>query len=346
VGQERKTSVYAEEGTAAHDVAEQALTASTEAVSDNDEMRQAVQVYLDEIRAVERQHEVIAKHTEVTLEHCSITDLGGTSDHFMLYVDNGQIVLHVFDYKHGVGVPVEVRENLQVLTYFAIISSHYPGFIDLFRGTIVQPRAFSGDAVQTWECGPDRVAEHEALIKEVATQDHLAAGDHCRWCPAVRVCPQLRQHALEVAQLEFEEVKDDRDKLVEIYQLTSAIQAFLDKIPEALMDMFRDGSGGVPGFKVVETLSNRQWKYADEAKLFRHLRKLGLGRKETTVTKIKSPAQVEKLISRDKKEFLDTLVERRPTGYRLVPESARGEAVDFTVSEFSVIEGEPDGQTS
>ncbi len=57
---------------------------------------------------------------------CStIPDLGGTSDHFMLYVDGGKVVCHIFDYKHGIGVPVDVTENKQVLSYAVIIASHY-----------------------------------------------------------------------------------------------------------------------------------------------------------------------------------------------------------------------------
>lgn len=344
VGQKRESSVYAEEGTQAHDVAEVALVGGTDAECDNPEMAKAVQVYLDEIRSVEAKYEVIARHTEVTWEHTSITDLGGTSDHFVLYTDDGRIVCHVFDYKHGAGVPVDVHENLQVLTYFAIIGSHFPGMIDLFRGTIVQPRAFNGDEIQTWECLPERVSEHEALIKEVTKQDFLKAGDHCRWCPAWRVCPKLQEHTLEVARLEFSEVKDDREKLAELFQLTPAIKAFLDKIPAAMLEFFQDGSGGVPGYKVIETLSNRQWKFADADQTLRHLKKVGLGKKDAFESKLKSPTQVEKLVSKDKKEIFSTLVTRRPSGYKLMPESARGEPVDFSVSEFSVVEEKPDGQ--
>lgn len=344
VGVERKTSVYAEEGTEAHAVAETCLIAGSDAkgVTENEEIQAPVQVYLDEIRSVASRYEVICRQTEVTLEHTSITDLGGTSDHFMLYVDGANIVLHVFDYKHGAGVPVSVVENMQVLTYFAIIGSHYPGMIDIYRGTIVQPRAYAGDDIQTWECGPERVAEHEALIKRVATQDHLYAGDHCRWCPAQSRCPKLQEHALEAAQLEFAEVKDDREKLAEFYRLTPAIKSFLDAIPGALIETFRDGSGGVPGYKVVETLTNRQWKFADENAVIRNLKKCGLGKKDVVKPSLMSPTQVEKLVPADKREIFGSLVTRRPSGYKLVPESAKGEAVDFRVSEFEVL---PDGQT-
>lgn len=341
VGQKRESSVYADEGTEAHAVGETALLNGTDAQCDNEEMRRAVQVYLDEIRSYERQFKVIVSHTERTWEHTSITDLGGTADHFMLYEDNGKVVCHVFDYKHGAGVPVDVEENKQVLSYFAIIGSHFEGMVDLFRGTIVQPRAYAGDAVQTWECGPERVAQHEAAILESLTQDYLYAGDHCRWCPAQRICPKLEEHVFEIAQTEFSEVKNDREKLMEIYRVIPAVKSFLDKVPGALMEFFRDGSGGVPGLKVVETLSNRQWKHSDENTILRQLRKLGLGKKDAYESKLKSPTQIEKLVS-DKKA-LEPLVTRRPSGYKLVPEDAKGQAVDFRVSEFSEV---PDGQVS
>lgn len=348
-GIKRESSVYADEGTEAHAVGEEGILTGKDAkeITDNAEMAAAVQVYLDEIRSVARRFDVIAQYTERTLEHTSITDLGGTADHYVLYVDDDKTVCHVFDYKHGVGVPVDVRENKQVLTYFAIIASHFPpDLIDIYRATIVQPRAFSGDDIQTWECDHERVAEHEALIKEVSTQEHLVAGDHCRWCPAIQRCPKLREHTLEVARLEFDEVKDDREKLVEIYQVIPAIKALIERIPAALIETFRDGSGGVPGYKVVETLTNRQWKFGDEAAVLRNLKnKLGIGKKDACESKLKSPPAIEKMLStKEQKEALAELVTRRPSGYKLVAESAKGEAVDFRVSEFSVIEGSPDGQ--
>lgn len=306
------------------------------AVEADPEVIAAVQVYVDEVNTARSSYRVLFEHTEVTLECLTVEDMGGTSDHFMVYVDDGRIYLHVFDYKHGVGVPVSVQDNKQLLSYFLIIESHYPGMFDGFRGTIVQPRAFSGDAVQTWECTPERVQEHHAAILQAASQTHLSAGEHCRWCPALTICPELRAHSLRMAQEEFAEIKDDAQKLVELLELKPAITALLDAIPGALLEHFRAGNG-VPGYKVVEGQGNRAWKWGDADTVLRNLKRLGVGKRQAIEEKLKSPPAIEKELPKDKHKLLEELVTRPSTGYRVVRESAKGKPVDFSVSEFTEI---------
>jgi hypothetical protein len=337
-GIEREESFYAAEGTRAHGVAEQAVRSNTDAECEDEEMRKAVQVYVDEIRAVEQSHDVILRHTETTRQHRTLEGIGGTCDHFAIYLEDEQMVLHIFDYKHGVGIPVDAWENKQLLSYFAIIESWYPGMIDKFRGTIVQPRAFAGDAIQSWECDVDRVREHEASVRKAMGEDHLKAGDHCRFCPAILICPEVEKHALQIAQTEFEVIRDDTAKLAELFELTPAIQTLLKKIPNAMMEKFRDGSG-VPGYKVVaKRLSNRQWLWRDDKETLRALEELGVSRKLATEEKLKSPTQLEKELG-DKKQAISAIVTRRETGFKVVPTSERGESVDVSsITEFERIE--------
>jgi hypothetical protein len=343
-GETRVDTVWSIQGTGAHDAAEKALKDNTDAVHDSEEIRNAVQVYLDEIRSVEQSHDVIVRHTERTREHRTLEGFGGTTDHYVIYVEGEHIVLHVFDYKNGVGVPVDAWENKQVLSYFAVIESNYPGLIDVFRGTIVQPRAFSGDGIQTWETTIDRVREHEQAVREAMSQTHLKAGEHCRWCPAVLKCPELETRTLEVAQMEFSEIRDDRQKLAQLFELTPAIKTLLDKVPGAMMEHFRDGSGGVPGYKVVaKRLTNRQWLLPTQETLDA-LSQLGISRREALEEpKLKSPPQIEKGLPKDLKEEIDSLVIRRPTGFKVVPVTDRGEHVDVsTISDFTRIDDDND----
>jgi hypothetical protein len=328
-------SVYAIEGTKAHDLAEKALAAGAKACAiaddESEEMAAAVQVYLDEIAFVRATVRVLAEHTERKLECLTIDGLGGTADHVMLYVEDGKIILHCFDYKHGVGVPVAAEENLQVLSYFVILESNYPEMVDEFRGTIVQPRAFAGDGVQTWSCSPARVQEHaERIITETA-KDHLAAGDWCRWCPALMICPEVQRHAAEVAEAEFSQV--DIETLLHYEQISPAILAFLKKIPQTLLDTFRFGDG-IPGKKVIERLGNRRWKLAHD-RVRPELEKMGLAKEAIVEEKLRTPPQVEKLLDKDGKKVIASLVTRDVVGYKIVPVTAKGEPVDFHVSEFT-----------
>lgn len=333
-------SIYAAEGTRAHAVAEEALKNGTDAISEDDEVRRCVQMYLDEVRSVAAFNEVIVQHTERTLEHATVKNFGGTTDHLMIYRAGEQIVLHVFDYKHGAGVPVDVYENSQVLSYFAIIESHFPGMVDLFRGTIVQPRSFTGDEIQSWECGVERVRQHERAVRGAMGKPDLKAGDHCRWCKAATVCPKLEEHAKEIAEMEFSVVRDNRELLAKLFEIGPAIKSLLDKVPDAMMEHFRNGNGGIPGFKAVaKRLSNRQWKYRDEKTTLGILELMGVSRKQAVTESLKTPPQLEKELS-DKK-IIEPIVTRRATGFKVVPITERGEAVDFTVTEFeSVIEND------
>ncbi len=125
------------------------------------------------------------------------------------------------------------------------------------RGTIVQPRAYAGDGVQTWEFSSERVNQHAQDILDTLDKDHLKAGEHCRWCPALTVCPENLRHALALAQAEFADVRGDKQRLVELMEIAPAVKAFLDAIPGMIMELFRRGDGP-PGWKVVERKSHRR----------------------------------------------------------------------------------------
>lgn len=328
----QESSSYAAEGTRAHNVAEQALLGNLNAsdITDDTEMADAVQVYLDEVRAFQAAKTPLVEFAERTLPHASIEAFGGTCDYMMIYEEDGEVVLHLFDYKHGVGVPVGAVENKQILSYFSIVGSHYPNWIDRYRGTIVQPRAANHDSVQTWDCTAERVAQHEQLVRDADKRNNLCAGDWCRWCPAISFCPELVSHTKRVAQIEFATIRDNQQELADLLKLAPAIRALLDRIPDALLQSFKDGKP-VPGFKVVERLSNRKWTLA-EKDVIKKLKEAGLTEDQIFRNVMKSPSQIEKVIS--DKSLLDGTVDRTHLGYNVVSETARGKPVQFQVDDF------------
>ncbi len=68
----RKESSYAQEGTEAHTLAEMMLTGKCAFVSDNREMRDAVQVYVDEINSYRRNYKVLAEYNRANA--CVLND--------------------------------------------------------------------------------------------------------------------------------------------------------------------------------------------------------------------------------------------------------------------------------
>ena len=106
----------------------------------------------------------------------------------------------VVDWKFGDGVPVEAEENPQLL-FYAAAAVRTPGLEWVFDGAkditlvIIQP-----PSVKTWTTTFDRVQlfYRELCLAVKQTQMPLPpmrAGDHCRWCPAKVICPELTGQA-------------------------------------------------------------------------------------------------------------------------------------------------------
>ena len=314
---ESQESVYAAEGTLAHEVAEQCLRSGKDAktLCEDAEMAEAVQVYLDEISAVARSVDIITQMTEVTLECLSITGLGGTSDHAMLYRQDAKIILHLFDYKHGAGVPVYADENPQLLSYFVIFDSHFPELIDEYRGTIVQPRVH-GDGISHWSCDRERVIEHKQAILESKQKSHLKAGDWCRWCPAATNCSELHELTMEAARADFNTIKMTPELAADVLAKSEAIQLYIRKVQDWTRSELASGRT-VPGWKLVESLSNRRFSITEEEVVEICLNH-GFDENEVVDKKVKSPAQLEKVVG---KKIVSGITERVKTGTTMVPES-------------------------
>ncbi len=333
-GLKSKESVYAQEGTAAHAVGEQCLKENIEPflVTKDQELERCIQLYLDTIQqAKEVATQILFEHVERTVQHTRIEGLGGTADFMMVYIENGRCVLHVFDYKHGQGIPVSVKNNTQVLSYFAIFRSHYEESIDLYRATIVQPRCFQGEPVQHWECTEDRVVEHEAAIKTAIASDYFKAGEHCRFCPAIMICDTLQAHAVEVAQTEFSHYRDNTAELLVLREIAPAIKKKLEMVDGALIEKIRDGED-VPGLKVVESIGRRAWR-GDEESIVAELRQVASD-DVLYEKKLRSPKQVEDRLPKEVRNIVKGLVHNPRTGLKLVGLEEKGEPIDFSVSEF------------
>jgi hypothetical protein len=112
-------SVYAREGTSAHELAHRCWLVGTDAdffLGQNiegfevtPEMVSAVQLYLDTLSHAATQHPV---RSEIRLTHPTIPDFGGTLDG-LAEGEHPTIV----DFKYGAGVAVEVERNSQLSCY-------------------------------------------------------------------------------------------------------------------------------------------------------------------------------------------------------------------------------------
>jgi hypothetical protein len=330
-GVENRSSSFAEEGTAAHEVAASALVKGTDAaafvglVTSNGwkvtaEMAEAVQVYLDAVRAEIQDGD--DWDVEQRLQYSD--DLWGTADFVRYRPRNGELV--VSDYKHGKGVPVEVENNPQALIYGLMKAKHLSNRgISKVTLMIVQPRCDHPDGpVRRWAFDGFELLDFEDKVLEAiaATKLDGAAlnpGDHCRWCPAKAICPALRAQSLEVARQDFapglaykpEELAAALDKIPLIETWIKATREFA----------FEEAVAGRPpaGFKLVDKRATRKWRDENEA-----ASALELVLKADEIYEprsLLSPAKVEKLLGKTGKKQIAGLTVAESSGLTLVHES-------------------------
>jgi hypothetical protein len=355
----RTTSKYAEEGTAAHALAELCLTQGKNPWEQDapEDMRCAVATYLRHVRETQRRLTGSALHVEQAF-HLDWLDeeLWGTND---AVIDQPWGRIAVLDYKHGVGYKVEAEGNVQCLFYAlgAIHASN--GHPDTVEIHIVQPRA-SGEPVSVWTLpAADVVAwGNDVLMPAVratrAENAPLNPGDHCQFCPgrcwsvdgAVKTCPAIEQKALEAACQGFGAIIPVKKELIlpvpedMIAEQVARLMDFVDLLGPWIKAVQEEckkrmlAGKEIPGWKMVEGRRSRSWK--DEAEAAKQLSGLGSA---IFKTELLSVAAMEKLLKENngKLEILKGLVEET-RGATLAPATDKRPAVALdAVSQFTKI---------
>jgi len=343
------TSKYAEEGTKAHEIAAKILEdmfkfkSIVDAIPDG-EMGDAIRVYIEHVdQIVQSMHsyKILIEH-KFNLSHLH-PGLYGTSD--CVVYDEINKILHVIDYKHGAGIPVEVENNEQLMYYGlgVLLSLNLP--VNKVILTIVQPRCFhSQGSIRSWSPNIEELIDFtEDLIQSAKrTEDPnapLKSGDHCRFCPAAFKCPELERMAQVSASMVFTPVVDkpySPDQLAKALSLIPTLEAFISNVKEiAQAEALK---GNMPtGFKLVNGRSSRDWRDNINVQEVLALT-YGLSDEEIYSKKIKSVAQVEKLLSKEDKESLQEYVDKTPGGLVLAPLSdKRQPALAIPSSVFKII---------
>jgi len=341
------SSVYALEGTKAHELAATLLQGVGGTIQDvSEEMYDAVQVYIEEVnRAVAackdwKKGDLLIEHRfDLSQIH---QGLFGTAD--CVIFDRSAKTLRVYDYKHGAGIAVDVENNDQLKYYAlgALITTDYkPETVEL---VIVQPRCpHEGGIVRKWAFPTIDLIDFSSDLKAfaVATEDPnavLKAGEHCQFCPAAPMCPELNKQALEAAKNEFKpEFSYSPEKLAEILTWIPTFTQWIKNLNEFA---YREAQHGriPPGFKLVAKRANRKWMDEGDAEL--QLNALGYGNdKILEIPALKSPAQIEKIIGgKTAKEIISQLVVQESSGLTLAPESDRRQAVTPAIEDFTAID--------
>lgn len=367
-GQPNYQSEHAQLGTAAHAVAQMALERGKDPSAWLDEVVEGVVIDADTVDAVrvfvefcrERMQDADAYGVEQQFNLSPLDppgDMFGTTD-FWAY-KRALRRLTIADYKNGSGVVVEAVGNKQLRYYAlgAVIALGAGLEIDEIEMVIVQPRAAHPEGVvrsdhisyvQLLDFAGELMDAARATMNPDAP---LHAGPHCRFCPASPICPEQMKQVQLLAQTTFEAMPLDVPPAPET--LPPAVLAdVLDKLPileEWAKAVRQRGqqmleSGEITpeqlGQKLVEKRATRKWT-SDEATVT-FLRGKGYSEDEIFKQELKSPAQIEKVMGKDKKSIPEGFIEKKSSGVTMVPLSDKRPAVALTAGE--VFEALPSGE--
>jgi hypothetical protein len=226
----------------------------------------------------------------------------GRSDY--TYIDTAARTLHVWDYKHGAGIVVDVKDNPQCMYYGVgmLDSLDLWSDIDTVVLHIVQPRGFHPDGVnRSWsvsvedlELWLDEVLIPAMLLAEVSRD--TSSGEHCRFCPVrAKSCPQILSDFDELEEIMEILANKGGAKELSNTQIGRFLTLFdVAKIAakaagETAFSRLQAGKK-IPGRKLASARSNRAWKDDAEAAVRKKFKEDAF-----TEPKLKSPAQIDKL---------------------------------------------------
>jgi hypothetical protein len=384
------TSVFAAEGTAAHLILEKALMGPIWGALSNPRNHLGKSVVLDghsinlDQEMVDAVELVVAKADELRagfpirrewVEQRVVLDrlwtaemrkppaeLFGTCDFALLGRDQltggPPTDLVVLDFKYGKGVPVEVRDNAQLLYYAlgalldlvpsAAGKPFPPGHLPARITTIIaQPRAahpegpiraarYTSLDVMVWGYDVLRPAVERALQPDAS----LVSGAHCRWCPALAVCPAMRQTALDAARNEFGSAPSDLVDLTgnELGEMLTRL-ALLEEYIEAIRDEARNrmtSGRTVQGWRLVQRKGRTTWAKPAMEVLEAAQRRLRLSKTRAVTAMgfastytLDTPSVVSKRLSpEDYRALVDAgLIQEGPPSNVLVQDFGSGSAV-------------------
>lgn len=216
-----ESSVYAAEGTFAHEVCEykvrkylhERVKRPQSEEYDTEEIEQITDVYAEfVISIIEKMKENGCEplvFVEERVDYSHIAPSGfGTADMLIIGKDeNGKGLIHVCDFKTGAGVFVDADHNSQMMLYALGGLAAY-GFlydVETVRMTIIQPRL---DNISTFECSRQELEDWGESIRLTALlafegKGEQRPGDWCRFCRAKPVCKACADEALALCREDF-----------------------------------------------------------------------------------------------------------------------------------------------
>lgn len=340
-----KASVFAMEGTSAHELCEYKLRSALGMEAENPienldfyntEMEECAEGYATYIlELVEKAKEICSDPVVMVEQRVDfsryVPEGFGTADCIIIADE----ILNIVDYKHGKGVEVSAENNPQMKLYALGALELFDCLYDISKVqmTIFQPRLSNVSVFVMNKADLLNWANDELTTKaELAFEGkgELCCGEWCKFCKAKANCKERARVNMEMAQYEFrksslltdEEVVDILSKVDELTSWASDVKNF------ALEQAVRGKQW--PGWKVVEGRSNR--KYSDERAVAQVVKNAGYNPYDE---KIMGITNMTKMLGKEKfNELLGDFVERPQGKPTLVTEDDKRPEMNTAKEDF------------
>lgn len=340
-----KSSVYADEGTLAHEIAEYALTKYLEGAYDPiiddavplkdehlenplfgvdmaDYIRDYCEFVIGENYEMQKQDGSSKMYIERRVD---ITDFAPDSFGSVDVTLLSDKTIHIIDLKYGAGVRVSADMNEQMLMYaLGTLKSLESDRIEKIRMTIAQVRL---DHYDTFEMSKeDLLAWADKVLKPAAKMaiqgvGKQVIGSWCGFCPVKAQCRAQRDAILADFDEKPEPLLLSDEEIVDLIGKIDTYKSWIESVNKYVYDRAIQGHKW-EGYKLIAGRTSRVIK--DEAKIRQALLNEFL-EDEVLNIKLKGIGDLEKLLG--KKVFsarFGDAIESRPGAPKLVPESAKG----------------------
>lgn len=329
---ENTSSIFAAEGTAAHELSEYKLrdyigikTERPVSEFDSEELEQYTDVYvnfatelIDEVRTSCKDPVILI---EQRLDYsCYVPEGFGTGDLLIVADEN----LDIVDLKYGRGVAVSAEDNPQMNLYAIGALNLFDSLYDIkkVRMTIVQPRL---ESISTYEMLTEDLlswAENELKPKADLAfkgEGEFLSGEHCRFCRVRHNCRARAEEFLDAAKYEFK--KPDLltdEEIADVLFLADRLATWANDVHSFASHLAINEGKQWPGFKLVQGRTNR--KYKDEKAVIKVCEDNGIT--DIYSKSLLGLTAMEKLMGKKKfNEILGALIERPEGKPTLVPSS-------------------------
>lgn len=340
------SSEAAAEGTAAHALCEHKLRKFLKLRSkrphsdfEDDEMDRCSDAYVsfvqEQMGDIPSPMVLVEQRLDLT---CYVPEAFGTADCIIVAGD----MLHVIDFKYGMGVLVEAEHNPQMMLYALGALDLLDGIYDIqtISMSIFQPRR---ENVCTWSLTKEDLLRwaRDDLVEKArlayAGEGIFCAGEWCTFCRAAVRCRARAEEKLRLAREEFrlpplitdEEIEEVLGDIPDLIKWANAILVYAT-------DAAVNHGKAWKGFKLVEGRSVRNYK--DEDAVAREAKAAGYT--DIFDKKLIPLTQMEKLMGKEMfAKTLGGLIEKPPGKPTLVPLSDKRPAIHTgnVRSEFKAI---------